>query len=786
MVTEYITVDGKSELFENVKTLRYEIFHGEEFLRDKDNSIHILYVINDNSRGAVPVATGSAVPSDNGFYEIYGVGVLPQFRRNNVARELVECLKSECKNKGAKGITAECNIDVLEFLHKCGLAHSGVSYKKENGRYIKCEESFVFGSAKWLEFDSDKEAVIAKNTFTADNTENATLYVTGLGYCDVYINGKKISDYMLSPAWTNYAARDTKQMCYPIYDTMTYRILYEKIDVSEFLVKGENNIVFHIGGGWFAQHECRNEGVIPYGNIKLCYSLVSGGKILSQSDEKVLYKKSFIQRASLYYGEDHDYRAGGYDFKNTHNAGDWKNATVTEKPLAVLSEADFPKDKVIRSIEPERIFKMGDIAIYDLGENVSGQPVIEFIENASADERCTIRYAEELYSDGGLNFDSAGWSHRIQKDTFIYDGVKGVEYHPYFTWRAGRYLEITGRVNFKEFRVVHTDIKEKSHYKSSNETIQWLYDAYVRTQLNNIHGCIPSDCPHRERLGYTGDGQLTVNAVMTVFNAKEMYRKWIRDIADCQDIYNGHVQHTAPFYGGGGGPGGWGGAMVIVPYAFYKHYGDTELIKEYYNNMVNYLDYMEAHSEKGLVVREEVAGWCLGDWCWPKEVETKIPEEFVNTYFYLKTLKMTIEISEALGKDSTELGTRYEKVKKAFSENFYNEETGAFCGSVQSADAYGYDLGLGSDKTLKLIVEKYEKLGQFDCGIFGTDILIRVLCRNGHKDLAFKLLTSEKEHTFYNMKKHGATTLWENWGGEASHSHPMFGAVIEYIVECGF
>ena len=116
-------------------------------------------------------------------------------------------------------------------------------------------------------------------------------------------------------------------------------------------------------------------------------------------------------------------------------------------------------------------------------------------------------------------------------------------------------------------------------------------------------------------------------------------------------------------------------------------------------------------------------------------------------------------------------------------DKYYDKKTSTFYGSVEACDAYGYDLGFGDNKTLEAIVDKYEKLGEFDTGIFGTDILLRTLCENGHKDLAFKLLTNEKENSFYNMKKHGATTLWENWDGAHSHSHPMFGAVVKYIVE---
>ena len=95
-----------------------------------------------------------------------------------------------------------------------------------------------------------------------------------------------------------------------------------------------------------------------------------------------------------------------------------------------------------------------------------------------------------------------------------------------------------------------------------------------------MHYGIVSDCPHRERLWYTGDGQLTCNAAMLLLDSRRLYRKWIRDILDSQDPNTGHVQHTAPFYGGGGGPGGWGGAVVIVPYTFYRHFKDRELLAE--------------------------------------------------------------------------------------------------------------------------------------------------------------------------------------------------------------
>lgn len=779
METQFREIEFSSKLFKNIVDLRREVFCGEggeksAFCKDDrdEKATHLVCTIGD-----AVIGCASVVNCGKGEYEIYKLAVKKHYRKFLVGKSVYDQARAFAVKKGAELIASYTTADSLGFFEKMGMAKCGTPEDK----YIRCEENLVFEGAQWVQFGGEYEAVIARQDFDADKAP-AELYVSGLGFCEIYVNGKLISDRLLAPAWTNYVQSDTASMCYPIFDIMTNRIFYEKIDVSKFMKKGKNTIVFHIGGGWFCQRECPNEGVKSYGDLMLCFKLVRGKKAVAVSDDTLRYRKSFIKRANLYYGEDHDARLGGYDFSDTScSAEDWAKANVIKKPTALLQEQTCPQDKVIRKLKPKCIFRKGDYAIYDIGENIAGYPVIKFTDKARESDTCTLRFAENLNDDGSLNFHSAGGEFRMQKDTFIHDD-KCKEYYPRFTWHGGRYFDVLGRVEVKEYRVVHTDIKPIVRFKSSNETLQWIFDAYIRTQQNNIHCCVPSDCPHRERLGYTGDGQLTVNAVMTCFDAEGLYRKWMQDIADSQDIFTGHVQHTAPFYGGGGGPGGWGGAMVIVPYAFYKHYGDKAILEKYYPNMVKYLDYMEEHSDNGIVMREELGGWCLGDWCSPQN-KNLIPEPFVNTYFYLKTLAMTIEAAGVIGKPDKELKQRYNKVKKAFLDKYYDKETATFCGSLEACDAYGYDLGFGNAKTLKAIVKKYEELGQFDTGIFGTDILIRTLCENGYKDLAFKLLTSEKENTFYNMKKQGATTLWENWDGCDSHSHPMFGAVVEYIVK---
>lgn len=716
-------------------------------------------------------------------YTLREISVNKQYRGFKIGSKLLEISKDEVKKAGGEILKVTLPVDVLKFFGKNGFSNSGVSYKKGEQRVIDAEVSFAFKEALWISFENEYEAVIAKKDFTfKPDGKKVFLKIAVLGFSEIYINGKSVSDRLFSPAWSNYRERDLTRFNYPIFDRLTHRIYYELFDITDLLKEGENTLVLHIGGGWYCQHESKNEGVSPYGELSACFEIYSENGVISKSDSSVLYLKSFVTRANIYFGEIQDMRLGNYDFSSPDNLkGSFKSAKTAAAPHALLREQKCPHDRVIRTIKPRCIFRRGDFAVYDIGENIAGFPVVRFLPSAHKDERALLRFGEELTSDGAVDFDSAGGAFRAQREEYIYDGKCG-ELCQHFTWHGARYFDVLGNVEITEYKVAHTDIKQIVDFKSSDPVLEWIFNAFVRTQLNNIHCCVPSDCPHRERLGYTGDGQLLTRAVMTCFDAKELYLKWLDDISDSQDIFTGHVEHTAPFYGGGGGPGGWGGAAVFVPYSFYEFYGDKDVLKKYYPNMLLYLDYMEAHSENGLVTSEEKEGWCLGDWCAPKN-KNLLPEPLVNTYFYIKALLCVQKTEEILGIENETAKARLSLAKEAFKNAYFDEKSGTVFGSLQAADAFGIDVGIKNEKTLPAIIARYESLGEFDTGIFGTYLLIKVLCESGNTTLAKKLLTNKSENSFYNMMSHGATTLWENWDGAASHSHPMFGAVTELIVK---
>lgn len=780
MKTVIKTVNTKSAEFQKLISLRDGLFSATEkaeFAKKDSNSVHAVFMLADEAIGI-----GSLCIGKESCGEIYGIGVLEKYRRFAIGSDIIGHLKQKGKERGITAFTAVAGFESIDFLKHNRLHRDRLVMSAEGEKKLLFKSNTVFDCAEWVSFNGEHESVLTGFDFEFQGDEEKfTLIYCGLGYCRVFVNGHEAEQGVLSPAWTNYTALDTKNMVYPIFDTLIHRIFYRELNIGKHLKKGKNTVLFLLGGGWFCQRECENEGVKPYGDLMLCFKLTDGGKLVAKSDDDLKYCKSFIKRANVYYGEEQDATFGEYRFANDNITDSFsEKVALAKEPNSVLELQACPSDKVIRQIVPVCIHKEGDYALYDLGENVSGVPLIRFDEACRCGDSCVLTFSEEIHGNKP-DYTSTGGTHRVQKDLFITDGVKK-EFSPLFTWHGGRYFDLKGNASVTAYYVIHTDIKKTVEFKSSNETLQWIFDAYIRTQLNNIHGCVPSDCPHRERLGYTGDGQITAGAVMTCFDGRALYKKWMRDVADSQDIFTGHVEHTAPFYGGGGGPGGWGCAIVSLPYIYYKNYGEREILREYYPNMLCYLDYMDSRRENGLVVKEEPAGWCLGDWCSP-ENKNLIPEPFVNTYFYIKSMERVLEVAEILGEKAEKLKEKYAQAKEAFKAKYYDEATGTFCKSTEAADAYGYDLGLGNENTLKALEEKYDELNQFDCGIFGTYLLIKVLCENGKKDLAFKLLTSERENTFYNMKKQGATTLWEMWNGKDSHSHPMFGSVTEFLVK---
>ena len=197
---------------------------------------------------------------------------------------------------------------------------------------------------------------------------------------------------------------------------------------------------------------------------------------------------------------------------------------------------------------------------------------------------------------------------------------------------------------------------KRASFNCSDQSINSIYSMYNNTVLANMHGCTPLDCAHRERLGYTGDGQLSANAAMYNYDGYHTYKKWITDIYDAQDPISGFVPYTAPYSGGCGGHA-WGSSVVTVPWHFYLQYGDKSFLKESIPYIKKWLSYLqEQKDEKGFINKHIEGSWCLGDWVmpskypWsdPKPEAIKIPPQLVNTAYYVYCINLYANICKEL------------------------------------------------------------------------------------------------------------------------------------------
>ena len=635
----------------------------------------------------------------------------------------------------------------------------------------------------WIGASSKVVSPIILRRFGAENVKKASLIVTGLGYFEALVNNKKVTDYLYLPVVTDYEPRDLTLCAHKgTTGTTTNRIYYYDFDITNLLNIGENILSIQLGNGFYRQEERTAEGKMYFGDILKCiYKIVletENGVIELCSDGSETYTDSAIRFSNLYLGEIIDYSI---------KLQEEKKVNILPSPKTILSEAIGSPDKIIRTIKPKKIADIDGKQIFDAGENITG--VVAVKTNAAAGSIITLRFAENINEDKSLNFSTTISSYeatrsgelQIMKNTFITDGASRTLL-PKFVWYAFRYFEIEGEFDEVEVNVIHADTPVTSTFTSNHEGLNFLYDAFLRTQLDNMHGSIPSDCPHRERLGYTGDGQRCASTGMMMIDTREFYKKWIQDILDCQDT-NGHIRHTAPFMGGGGGPGGWGSAITIVPYAYYKQYGDTDIIAKCYDSMKLWISYLLSHTENGLVTSEDPGGWCLGDWASLDEM--KIPEPYVNSCYFVKNLLLLEEMAAIIGKDDDI--SYYQELRalteKSIVDTYYDATTGHFAGGIQGCDAFAVWCGLAGEETVKMLAQEYTELEYFNTGFICTDILCEVLCNYGYTDVFLSLLKSEKYGTFLYMKRQGATTIWEYFNGRCSHNHPMFGACTRQLFQ---
>jgi len=665
---------------------------------------------------------------------------------------------------------------------------SVVSFRHRLKKYMKFFD--FFGKARYIRPNGACQFPYLRKAFSlAKPVKKATLYLSVLGFCEAYMNGKRITDELYITPYSQYNKQSRSDVDTYFYadeffkDKLSYGIYVSEFDVTAFACQGKNAFGLIVSGGWYRSGLDKHNSFRNYGDTKACFRIVveyadgSAEEILSDGSAK--WKKSFLVKGGIFH-EEQDETQEIADFSSAEfDDSEWGFVKETEAPEAEYRKNDCPPNRVIRYITPKFVGFSKYGKIYDVGENVTGYAVITTSKKKHDVIVCS--YGEVLREDGELDV----FHSYAQKCVFYTDGR--TEHSMRFTWHGFRYFEISSfcgddELDSAKVAVVHADIKNTSAFETDSEIVNWIYDAYVRTQAENYQCGVPTDCPQIERKGYTGDGQLLAESGMTLFDSKSLYKKWIRDIADCQDQKTGFVHYTAPcFIGCAGGPGGWSSAIVTVPYFYYQFYGEKEVLETYYPQMKKYLEFMRSETTaNGLILMQKRKMRGLGDWASP--CKKLLPTEFVNSCLFVDSLLKMSEIAAILG-DAADWLSLAEEYKRAIEKAYFNPETGDYCNNEQASNAFALSIGLGDERTEKRLVERYRELKKFDTGIFGTKILVETLLRLGEADVVYGLWDSDDEGSFKAWKNAGATTLLESWKNARSHNHPMFGAFVKCFFE---
>ena len=656
--------------------------------------------------------------------------------------------------------------------------HMGILSEDEwKGKWIGApwqgEESYdVMGSMEFL------PAPLLRKEFKIEKPiKQARYYGTGLGYHELYINGKRVGEDYFSPNQTNYDRRpNLVNRGIVVADPFEeYTVMYLSHDLKELLSEGENAIGVILGNGFYdiTTHWVQGYGTPRFiGQIEILYE--DGTTQIISSDESWRAERSAIVSDQIYYGEHYDARLE-HDGWATAAYDDSAWAKVVEKraPCGKLIPQNGPADRITERFAPVEFEKRED-GIYKIKfpVEVSGWVALKNIK-AQKGQRIDIKYLSESPGNGSNSYTAKGTGDE--------------SYHARFTWFVFSEVEISGIDNLSaeqvEAHAVNSDVEPAGKFETSNELINKINQIWQRSQLDNMHGSVASDCPHRERSAYTGDAQVACVTVMHNFATQTFYNKWIRDMRGAQTA-DGYIPNGAPWQPGCGGGVGWGAAIEIIPWEFYRHYGDSRVLEQNFDAMCRHVRWMTTWvNEKGLMLMQDPQEWKnLGDWLPPRQLP---PAELVHTFFLVHCADIVVRTAHTLGlnAEAKEFATIRDKAAEAFHRELYDPATGSY--GKFGSNVMALKLGVPAERKAKVVKALRDNIAEvndhLDTGIVGTRYLCEILVENGLEDLAYKIINQRDFPSFGWWIEQGATTTWEQWDGGNSRNHPMFGGGIGWF-----
>jgi alpha-L-rhamnosidase len=627
---------------------------------------------------------------------------------------------------------------------------------------------------------------------------SARAYISALGYYELSLNGQKVGNHVLDPAWT-----DVRE-----------RAMYVVYDVENYLNVGDNIVGVVLGNGWYNNDipvDTVSQG--PQFLFQMDIELANGVKVEITSDIHsgwLVTTSGPILKNSIFHGEVYDARlenpgwdTAEYDV-NSMEAPiyKWKRPLLMEPPAGKLSVQFLQPIRVTQEISPVKVeMPREGTYVFDLGQNISGWAQLKVSGPEGA--KVVLKHAENVYEDGSL--DSTTTRDAAAEEVYILKG-RGVEtYQPRFTYHGFRYIQVTGypgKPGLDDITgcVVYSDVKNKSSFTCSNELINQIQKAVLWTEATNLHG-VPTDCPQRdERLGWLNDMTVRAEEAIYNFDIARLYAKWVNDITDAQGKKTGAITDVAPYSRYGRRPADpVCTSFLLVPWLVYIHYGDKGIIERNYESIKRWEHYLGMHANNNIIDYSY-----FGDWAGP--VTASDPDsmasgsysaitsgDFVSTWSYYYNALLIAKMANVLGKaeEAKEYTDLANRIRAAFNDTYLNKETSQYAKGSQASNAFALFLDMVPEANkegvlanlVKDVVETNDT--HLTTGNQCTKYIFDVLTQMGHKDVAYALATQTTYPSWGHMLAGGATTIWERWEQASSglvtqccsQNHPMYGSI---------
>ncbi|MGK7394181.1 MAG: glycoside hydrolase family 78 protein [Candidatus Cyclobacteriaceae bacterium M3_2C_046] len=632
-----------------------------------------------------------------------------------------------------------------------------------------------------------KPAPFFRRDFVVDKTvKQARAYVTGLGYFELYLNGKKVGDHLLDPVKTRY----DKTVKYLVHD------------ITDQVKAGGNAVGLILGTGWYnhfseAAWQFNKAPWRDYPTMicQLEITYQDGTKAIVLSDEQWKTATGPILFDGIRNGETYDARLempgwSHYDY----NDQDWLPAVEVAGPSGKLTAQQLPAIKEMREIKPVSVKEVKPgVYVFDLGQNIAGYSRIKVAGPKGSEVK--MKHGERINPDGTVEQKQILRFLRTlpaQTDQYILKG-EGVEiWQPRFVYHGYQYVEVTGlpvkpTLETLTGVVIYTSFESAGDFSCSNPLFNKIQELTRWSYIGNYHG-VPTDCPHREKIGWTGDGHLVTEAGLFNYDVVTSYIKWLDDFVDEQrplgDLPGviptsgwgyefGRNPETRPL---GYGPQ-WEGAIVLIPWYLYLHTGDTAIINRYYQPIKKYIDHLNRQAQNNLL------NFGIDD---HKSLVRTEGDILASGYFYymsdlLARMAQIIDLKE----DAAYYEQLAGKVKQAFNRKYFDQKTGLYGHGGQTPLSEALALNLAPENHKETVLNNLlDKIRQnnydFEVGVVGLKFLFESLTAMGQAEVVYKMVNQTDYPSYGWWIEQGANTLWQDWDGSMSLNHIMFGSVSEW------